>query len=280
MIEQFESRTPQSLILKKLIAYYYFHRSGDDSSIQSFIYYPHYKNALSIYKNSDLQLENTYTTITKPADCGYSFGFAKLINHAAKAKIYPPFDKVAIAFQPLGLNNFISGKLSDHIKNPIQLPFNYFKNSIQTVLDQVYDTEDLDQKVTLLDDYFLSIYKGFHEEKMEKAMNLLMKQNSKYTVKELAEELEISRKTLLRLFKKHHNCSAIDYIKLVQFRRAIEIFQNSNSQASLTDLAHDTSYYDQSDFIHHFKKLTGYNPKSFFKNLSNIGNQDTYWTFN
>ncbi len=279
MKELFQSRTPKSSVLQKLIAYYYFHQSGEDSSVQSFIYYPHYRNALSIYKDSELALENEYTTVTKPKDCGYSFGFAKLINHAAKAEIHPPFNKVGVVFQALGLNHFIDGNLSEHLLKPIQLEFNFFKQSMPQILDEVYQAETIENKVDLLDQYFLSIYKGFEEPKMEKAIELLLINDSKYTVKELAQEVDVSRKTLLRLFKKHHNCSAIDYIKLVQFRRAIEIFQNSKDRASLTDLAYDTAYYDQSDFIHHFKKLTGFNPKSFFKDLSNLGNQDTYWTF-
>jgi AraC-like DNA-binding protein len=99
-------------------------------------------------------------------------------------------------------------------------------------------------------------------------------------VEELADKMGVSRKTLLRLFKKHHNCSVIDYIKMLQFRKSIESFTKKQNKATLTELAHDTFYYDQSDFVKHFKKLTGFSPKRFFKGLSNLGSQDTYWTFN
>jgi AraC-like DNA-binding protein len=113
---------------------------------------------------------------------------------------------------------------------------------------------------------------------MEEATRFLFAHDSKHTVEELAAELEISRKTLLRLFNKHQNSSVIDYMKMIQFRRSIELFQNSKDRTKLTELALDTAYYDQSDFIKHFKKLTGFNPKLFFNNLSILGDKGTFWT--
>jgi len=279
MKDLFHSQPPQSALLKKHIAYYYFHQSGADNSARSFIYYPHYKNALSIYKDSEVTLENNYTSITKPKQNNYFFGFVKLTNHAAKAEIHPPFNKIGIAFQALGLNQFVEGNLAPYIPQSINLEFDYFKASMQSTLDKVYQTENIQEKVELLDEYFLSIYTGLEEPKMEEAVELLLQSDSKYTVEELAAELEVSRKTLLRLFRKHHNCSVIDYIKMIQFRKSIDAFQTSQDKATLTELAYNTAYYDQSDFINHFKKLTGFNPKHFFKHLSNLGSQDTYWTF-
>jgi AraC-like DNA-binding protein len=278
MANLFQSQQPHSDLLKKQIAYYYFDKCDDKCATRSFFYYPHYKNALTIYKNSHVLFENDYSTVTKPSKNEYFFGFAKLVNHAAKAVIEPPFDKIGVVFQPIGLNHFLEKPLSEYVTKPITLQFNYFKDSMQSVLDEVYETKDLTKKVELLDAYFLSKYQGFNEKKLEEAIELLFAQDGKYTVEELAQELNIHRKKLLRMFKKHQNSSVIDYIKLVQFRNAIDSFQNKTQKSSLTNLAYGTSYYDQSDFINHFKKLTGFNPKSFFKSISNIGNQGTYWT--
>lgn len=275
----FQSERPQSTFLRKHIAYYYFHELKEEDPMSSFIYYPHYRNGLTIYKNSEVTLQSAYTTATKPKECGYFFGFTKLTQHAAKAEIHPPFNKLGVVFQALGLNHFVEGNLAAYVPQAINLHFELFKDSMHSTLDQVYATDQILEKVKLLDDYFLSIYKGFEEPKMEKAVKLLIENDMKYTVEQLAEDLELSRKTLLRLFRKHHNCSVIDYIKMIQFRKSIEAFQNSQDRATLTRLAQDTSYYDQSDFIKHFKKLTGFSPKQFFKHLSNLGSHDTYWTF-
>ncbi len=279
MTDLFHSEQPKAELLKSHIAYYYFHQMGDDHSPRSFVYYPHYKNAITIYKDSSLIFENEYATVTKPKKCGYSFGFAKLTSRAAKATIYAPFNKIGIVFQPLGLNHFLADDLCNYLDGPIKLGFDYFKPTMAPVLDKVYKTNDVEQKVKLLDDYFLAVYTGFNSPKMQEAMQLLLAHDAKLTVEELAQKLGVSRKTVHRLFRKHQNCSAIDYIKLIQFRRSIENFKSAADKSTLTKLAHDTQYYDQSDFIRHFKKLTGFNPSSFFRDLSDVGNQGTYWTF-
>ena len=279
MGEIFLSERPQSDFLRKHIAYYYFHQLGKDHPVCSFIYYPHYQNALTIYKDSALFAAEQYVTISKPQRVGYTFGFSKLINHAARAIIHPPFHKIGIVFRPLGFNHFLRGDLSEYITQPVNVYFNWFKDSMKETLDLLYASQHIQEKVQLLDHYFLSMYQGFNAPKMEKAMEYIFHDASPYQVEELAHKIDVSRKTLLRLFKKHHNCSVIDYLKMVQFRRSVESFQKSQDKASLTALAHDTFYYDQSEFINHFKKLTGYSPKRFFKNLSNLDGQDTYWTF-
>jgi AraC-like DNA-binding protein len=150
---------------------------------------------------------------------------------------------------------------------------------MEPILDEVYKTDVIEKKVELLDEYFLSKYTGFKASKIEEAIQTLLQSELKYSVEELANELDVSRKTLYRLFQKHQNCSAIDYIKLIQFRKSIDTFQNSQDKTTLTELALNTEYYDQADFIHHFKKLTGFNPKPFFKGVSDLGKEGTYWTF-
>ena len=52
MQEEFITQKPKNPFLHKTIAYYYFHISKIDSFHKKFIYYPNYKNALTIYKNS------------------------------------------------------------------------------------------------------------------------------------------------------------------------------------------------------------------------------------
>jgi AraC-like DNA-binding protein len=275
---KFQTAIPTSTLLRKCIAYYYFDESEDHAAPTTFIYYPHYKNAMSIYKQSKIVLNDAYSTTIVPTGVGYSFGFSKLNNRAAQTQIIPPYNKIGVVFQPLGLNHFLEGSLSEYIHAPINVDFNVFKRTMEPILNELFEADNLVDKVAILDDYFLSVYQGFQEHKMEEATRFLFAHDSKHTVEELAAELEISRKTLLRLFNKHQNSSVIDYMKMIQFRRSIELFQNSKDRTKLTELALDTAYYDQSDFIKHFKKLTGFNPKLFFNNLSILGDKGTFWT--
>lgn len=276
----FETIKPISPFLQKHIAYYYFHKATRQEQPIKFSYYPHFKNALTIYNNSDFYLNTPYDSVCLPNEtAGYQVAYTKLIKHFSTAELHTPFDKVGVVFQPLGLNHFIDCPLSSVAQQPLNLTFNYFKGSIPPYLDRIYATDDFDKKVHLLDEYFHSIYIGFQDEILEQAIELLLKKDDKYTVNELSEALNVSRRTLLRIFRKHLNCSVKDYINVIQFRKALEIYQESPHKPSLTRVALDSDYYDQSEFIKHFTKLTGFNPKNFFKRVVKYGSEKTYWAF-
>jgi len=145
-------------------------------------------------------------------------------------------------------------------------------------LDAVFYEQQLDVKVAILDEYFLSIYNSFDAELLQKAIELALNGEEDYNVHSLANELNVSRRTLLRLFRKHLNSSTKEYLKMIKFRKAVKVYQESLKSMNLSDLTYQVNYNDQSEFIHHFKSLTGFSPKSFFQNLNTISNQGTYWT--
>ena len=275
--ESFISLRPDAEEIKPYISYYYFHKSKDGSPTR-FIFYPHVKNGLTIYKNSKTRF-NDHKAHTIPCDkTQYQFLYSGIEAHAIEVVIHPPFDKIGIAFQPLGLNYFVDRPLSIIMKDH-GINFDYFRSSITETLEEVYALEDPKRKVNLLDEYFLSQYKGLDESRIIRAVHLLTHNDLKYNVASLAAALAINRKTLLRLFQKHLNCSVKDYIHIVQFRKAVEMYQESPQKPQLGEVAHMHDYYDQSDFIKHFKKITGFNPKKFFSDIQHVGREDTFWTF-
>jgi YesN/AraC family two-component response regulator len=69
-----------------------------------------------------------------------------------------------------------------------------------------------------------------------------------------------------------------EYLDIVRFRKALNMYQTIEKKPLLTSIALENGYYDQSEFIKHFKKVTGYNPKKLFKNIQHLGNEDTFWT--
>ncbi len=279
MTDTFVTAAPKSEFLKKFISYYYFHESGDDTSVKTYLFYPHYRNALSIYSNASTELAGRFYVKTKPSKQDFSYNYSKLTKYATKSEIYPPFNKVGIVFEALGLNNFIDSDLSDIVLGPINTDFNYFKPSMDEVNKKVFLTKDIEEKVELLDAYFLSQYVGFDNPVLEKTIELILNGDKRFSVEKLAEQIGVNRKTLLRAFKKHLNCTVIDYVKLVHFRKALENSQDIDLKNSLTQLALSNNYYDQSEFIHHFKIMTGFKPMTFFKNLSKLGEHGTFWTF-
>jgi AraC-like DNA-binding protein len=273
----FYTKEPQAQELKAFISYYYFHECDDPKSQLSFSYYPHFRNALTLYKGSKAEiLGPTYSKVTPKKNASIC-AYTQIHKHFAKAEIHGVFQKIGIVFEPLGINNFIDCPLSDIVTQELNMDFPYFKDAFAPIQDTLFSSP-LDEKVTLLDQLFLQNKRPFDETRMYRALDLLFAEGEKKTVQEISEELNVSRKTLLRLFKKHLNCTVQDYASLIQFRHSVEAYQKAAEKPSFTGLALDLNYYDQSDFVHHFKRITNTNPKKFFDSLKEFGEHDTFWS--
>jgi len=191
-------------------------------------------------------------------------------------KIQTPFNKIGIVFQPLGINNFIEFPLCKVIDESPKANFDYFGDSFNITLHQVYATDIIEQKVNLLDGFFINMLNPFKEERLNDAVRLIFEKE--LAVQQLSDTLGMNRKTLFRLFKKHLNCAPKEFLTIVKFRKALNLYQRQDHKPQLTAFAYENEYYDQSDFIKHFKKVTGFNPKKFFSNISHLGSEDTFWT--
>jgi AraC-like DNA-binding protein len=84
-------------------------------------------------------------------------------------------------------------------------------------LNQVDTTLDFYKKVTPLDSFFERNIQPFQEHQLIEAVNLIFKED--YTILEISEVLRINRKTLLRIFNKHLNCSPKEFSNLVKFKK-------------------------------------------------------------
>ena len=276
--EIFITKKPISELLGKYISFYYFHQYFKENQIKKIVFYPNLVNAVTIYKNSYLIFKQKNVSVTKQsASDEYNLFYAGIRKLIGVAEMETPFDKIGVAFEPLGIHHFTEKPYLEILPNKFDCVFTEFNADIFPTLDKVYRTFDLDERVKILDDYFLSKLNDFKEETIEKAIDLIAKNNQKYKVSELAEELKISQKTLNRKFQKQLNCTVKDYLDIAQFRKSFNHFLNSDKKDKLTNLALEFDYYDQSEFIRQFKKITGINPKKLFQNVEHFGEEDIFW---
>jgi AraC-like DNA-binding protein len=279
--EIFITKKPKSELLMKFISYYYFHSSEKVEENIKFHFYPNTINAITIYKNSKISFNENFSSIIQPTkNKNYIKLYTGLKRIVGSTEIHTPFDKIAIAFKPLGLNSFINNPLQNIISERNNFTICEFDPEIDEILDQVYFENDYDKKVEILDFYFISKINKFRCEITEKAINLILKNDDKFKVIDLSKILNISSKTLNRKFNLHLNLSVKDFIEIAHFRKTFNHYLIHNQNNKLTDLAYQFNYYDQSDFINQFKKITGINPKNLFKKVEHFGNENLFWKKN
>lgn len=103
---------------------------------------------------------------------------------------------------------------------------------------------------------------------IRKAVAIIEKQNGTIHINELANQLEISERTLRNQFYHRLGCSPKEYIHLVKLRNAV--YEMKHSKKSLTNITYDNDYFDQAHFINSFKKITGNSPKNLRNKISDF----------
>lgn len=81
-------------------------------------------------------------------------------------------------------------------------------------------------------------------------------------VQHLANDYCLSERQFQRKFKELSGFSPKIYSRINRFQHVMANY--GNSQRSLTALAYDCGYYDQSHFIQDFKQFSGYTPAQYF----------------
>ncbi|MEM9546817.1 MAG: helix-turn-helix domain-containing protein [Bacteroidota bacterium] len=79
-------------------------------------------------------------------------------------------------------------------------------------------------------------------------------------MKNFNQSISISQKSFIQKFKRYYQITPNEYMKLKKINQSIKLIQNNKSM-TLTEIALESGFYDQSHFIRNFKKYCGYSPK-------------------
>jgi len=266
---------PKSEHLKPLIKLYYIHKSTDKDAFEKITYFPNYVTTINVYKNSKVSWNSISRTHVREVNNKFLKLLVGKFDRSREIILKGSYNKLTVVFNPLGLNNFLDIPLSNIVECHFS-KFDYFGKSFDQQLIQVFDSERIETKRDLLDKFFLSKLVGFTEHRLSYAINRMFSCGGKITIQKIASELEISRKTLLRLFKTHLGISPVEYKSIIRFRNALSIYQNQEEKPNLSSLSYDANFYDQSDLNSNFKLLTGLSPKQLFSEIETI-QSELYW---
>jgi AraC-like DNA-binding protein len=135
------------------------------------------------------------------------------------------------------------------------------------------DGRELEERMLMAGDNRrrVEILSGFLERRLERnkreeprvfaSISHIINTHGLVNVTSLAHEHFLSKRQFERKFKEFSGFPPKLFARISRFQAALNEY---GSAKSLTDIAYDCGYYDQSHFINDFKKFSGYNPKVFF----------------
>ncbi len=119
------------------------------------------------------------------------------------------------------------------------------------------------QRVSILSSYLEKKLKNVTSQRaVVSVINAIIHSKGLMPVDELAKKSFLSTRQFERNFKIFSGFSPKLYSRIIRFQMATQNY--GASYKTLTDIAYDCGYYDQSHFIHDFKQFSGYHPKQYF----------------
>lgn len=175
------------------------------------------------------------------------------------------FTLIAYFFNPYAVSGLFGIPANELTNQPVDLCLTQIPNAAQ-LSDQLLHATTVEKRLQLINHFILKLandYKG-NDGAIVYAVNQLLKNISGNTLPALQKDLNISERTLQRMFERSIGISPNLFRRICQFNTAFEQL-NNNRSLKLSDIAYSNGYADQSHYIRAFKEFTHIIPKEYLK---------------
>lgn len=168
---------------------------------------------------------------------------------------------ICVVFRPAGAKAFFNFPL-DRIKDIRVTAGDLGDREFSALEKAITEMEDDRSCFVLIDQFLLKRLRYFPEYNLQRMQTAIRLINAgKVDVAGLAGAACLSRKQFTRVFSEHTGSNPKEFIRTIRFQKALHLLETSGDQpVSLTALAYECGYYDQSHLIKDFKDLSGYTP--------------------
>jgi AraC-like DNA-binding protein len=186
-----------------------------------------------------------------------------IIPNPNKNKI---FKGVCVTFYYPGLFKFLENYFHLYLINGFINLDSLLSNELAKLYERL-NYASLFEILEALDFFFLSLCTKKDYPSISRVGNLIFfsQENSfPLDVSRLAEETNISYRTLHRLFQNYMGLPPKEYLKIVRFNKVCD-YLRSHACCNWQDIVIQFGYYDQAHFIREFKKIMKLTPKNFLQ---------------
>lgn len=178
------------------------------------------------------------------------------------------FDEICIDFTPLGYYHFFKMPLKTYIVDEDVLTEGFGKNA-NYFFEKIFGIADFQERGALIEKYLLEKLVASNAPFLQECLYHIHTAQDEMHLKNLAKRMCCSEKKILRSFSAHFDLTPKDYLRIVKFRRALQLLSHAPAE-NLTSIAHRSGYYDQSHFIKDIKFFTEKSPKGLRATLHDV----------
>ncbi len=194
------------------------------------------------------------------------------ISHLHNSFVFKPIAKstcfkgLSVTFSLNGISHLL-GFRTKIFTNKI-VPFEkVFGENKSYLIDNISKAQNHLKIEAFLNHFFLQLLsekKKTSPNYLSNIQNIIMEQKSNYNVKFLAKNMNLTSRTIRRIFQENIGIAPKDYLKIIRFNHACHLL-STYPQIDWFEIIYNCGYYDQMHFIHEFKQIMGYSPLKFLK---------------
>lgn len=172
----------------------------------------------------------------------------------------------SVRFHPNGFLPFTSIRIKE-IENTAVSMERLFGDEGNDISQSILAAESTSERINLIDGFLMGRLSDIEtvDRIVKSAVDTILTANGQLSIDQLSRQININRRQLERKFMSTIGLSPKQLSKTIRLQSALKSLL-SNSFKSLTELALDGEYYDQSHFNKDFKELTGFTPSEFYGN--------------
>ena len=135
------------------------------------------------------------------------------------------------------------------------------------IADQMILAKNNKDRVTLINHFLTKRLTTINSTEIIYAVKSICSEKGNVNIRQIAKHACLSQRQFERNFKNLVGFTPKSFARLVRFKSLVDNY--TKREQTLTEIACDFGYYDQSHFIHDFKQFSGYNPKAYFRDGAN-----------
>ncbi|MTI20559.1 AraC family transcriptional regulator [Fulvivirga sp. RKSG066] len=169
-----------------------------------------------------------------------------------------------VRFHPNGFLPFTTLPLKDMTNTPISLKM-IFGQQGEKLENEILQAENTRTRIKIIEDFLLKRLKdkSIIDRIVKSAVDTIASAHGKLSIQDLTENDNINRRVLARKFSSTVGLSPKQLAKIIRLQTTLQTLLNQHA-SSLTNVAYENEYFDQSHFIKDFKEFTGITPKEFY----------------
>lgn len=251
-----------SKALETFVDYYWVFECSDISGIGEQFVYPQGSSELMFHYESPFSALSMDGHKINQTECF-------LCNQRISSMRVSPAGKIgliSVYFKPYGASAFFDFPASE--LNEINLELGcVVGDKYKLLIDEIASAANYQNRIEIIEKYLLksmTLRNEFEFVALGKAVDLIDMRFGMLSVDAVASASCMSGRQLDRLFAKRIGLSPKQFMRVRKMNFAVSLMK-TKKQMSLTELALEAGYYDQSHFTNDFKDITGILPKKFIK---------------